>query len=323
MQLHNHKHAVSSQDDTKTVQPQKHTQFVQPQEYTPKHYAQLIPVPRPDANKFSRGAVAIIAGSLRYPGAAILATSSATASARCGAGYTTLITPKSAVFAAQAHLVSIPVVGVAESGGAFMKAAVEATKKAAAKAKALVIGPGLDRSAQTEAFFKELLKDEDRPVVIDADALYFAKSIINDSTKQLFPNRVYTPHEGEAARMLSRPIKNREQDALELARLYCGTVVLKGPQTLIATADGTLIVSKNAGPELAKAGSGDVLAGMIGAFLAQGLCTDKAASLAVYIHGHAGKLAASKNGVVSVMAEDVCDNIAPAICELMNGDIDG
>ena len=302
---------------------QEHTQTAQAQEYTREHYAQLIPVPQPDANKFSRGAVAIIAGSLRYPGAAILATSSATASARCGAGYTTLITPKSAVQAAQAHLVSIPVVGVAEKDGAFSKAAIEATKEAARKAKALVIGPGLDRSAHTEAFLVELLKDEERPVVIDADALYFTKNLINNSTNQMLANRIYTPHEGEAARMLSRPIKNREQDALELAQLNCGTVVLKGPQTLIATADGTLIVSNAAGPELAKAGSGDVLAGMIGAFLAQGLSTEKAASLAVYIHGQAGKLAASKNGIVSVMAEDLCDNIAPAICAMMNGEING
>ena len=128
--------------------------------------------------------------------------------------------------------------------------------------------------------------------------------------------RILTPHEGEAARLLGRKIANRNEDALQIARDYEATVVLKGPETLVATPLGELRAVAEGGPELAKAGTGDVLGGMVASFLAQGLDALDAATLAVSVHGRAGRVAACELSVHAVMPEDIICKIGSVLLDL-------
>ena len=153
-------------------------------------------------------------------------------------------------------------------------------------------------------------------MVFDADALnLIARNHALLEMPACHP-RILTPHEGEAARLLGRKVANRNEDAVTLARAYDATVVLKGPETLIATPVGELRAVAEGGPELAKAGMGDVLGGMIAAFLAQGLDAFDAATLAVFVHGRAGRLAARELSVHAVMPEDIICKIGPVLLGL-------
>ena len=289
-----------------------------PRPITAADAAAVVPLPQVDANKYSRGNLVVVAGSARYPGAAVLA---AQASARCGCGYTTLCVPQPAVGDVRAHLLSVPVVGCADVDGTFGAQSVDDVVSAAPKARAYTIGCGVGRTQAAQDFVWAFLSNSaivGKPLVIDADALF---AIAQDPRRfaSLRPEgapAVLTPHEGEAARLLGHPVSDRLAAVRELADTYQATVVLKGPQTVITAPSDTPRLCVNAGPELAKAGTGDVLAGMIGAFLAQGMSSMDAACLGVYLHGRAGASAAARLGVVSVMPEDVIDYIAPAICSL-------
>ena len=284
-----------------------------------KAAAQLVPHPKRDAHKYSRGALAVIAGSAQFSGAAVLATK---ASARAGAGYTKLLTCADAARVAKMHLISEPVYALEQEGGSLCKEAVDACVEQLGRARAALVGPGLSQTEPAVAFLWNFLTCEQvrsLPLVLDADALNIIASDV-ERFVQLRPQgsvQVLTPHEGEAARLLGHAVEEREQAAHELAEKFDAVVVLKGPQTLIANPEGAICVCCNAGPELAKAGTGDVLAGMVGAFVAQGLDAFDASCLAVYLHGHAGHLAAQDYSDISVVASDLPNYIGLAIADVM------
>lgn len=277
-------------------------------------YAKLLPHPRKDANKFTRGSVAIIAGSAKFPGAAVLAS----AAARCGSGYTVLVTPKSAAQTAHAHLASIPVCEVSEENGCFCHDSLQSVIQACQRAQALVIGPGICTGDRVAGFLHEFLKNEMRPVVLDADTL----TILSKNPEILHSRAcqnaitVLTPHGGEAARLLGRKVEDQACDAVALAKQFHAFVALKGSQTYIADYNENCIMCSAGGPELAKAGSGDVLSGMIGAMLSQGVDTMDAISLAVYTHATAARLAADKLTDIAVIPEDVVSYIGHAFKEI-------
>lgn len=287
-------------------------------EFTAQDAARLLPLPAADANKYSVGQVLAAAGSAAFPGAAVLAS---LAASRSGAGYVTLLTPASAVHDARAHLASIPVVPCAEEAGCFSAAALAELEARAPRARALLLGPGIGRTAECAAFVRAALNSPSLaglPLVLDADALF---ALACDpgmlrARREGGCRTLLTPHEGEAARLLAAALGPREEAARQLAQRFGATVVLKGPQTLVAAPDGSLRVCCNAGPELAKAGSGDVLAGMIAAFCAQGLADVDAACLGVYLHGRSGALAAAEHGVAGVVPEDLVALIGKAACSL-------
>lgn len=273
----------------------------------------MLPHPARDANKYTRGTVLVVGGSADYPGAPVLA---AQAAARAGAGYVRLAVPQGVAPAARAHLLSIPVTPCTQVAGTFDLIAAREVRDAGAKSGAFVIGPGLTTRAGAVEFLSHVLLGLEKPVVLDADALNIvaAHPELLDGCDGLAT--VITPHEGEAARLLGHAVGNRQDAARELAERYGCTVVLKGPRTLVADRSGLCLACPAGGPELAKAGTGDVLAGMVGAFVAQGLEALEAAALAVYLHGRAGALAARRSSVLSVMPEDVVDFIGPAVGEL-------
>lgn len=279
--------------------------------------ARLIPQVDARANKYSRGTVGVVGGCAQYPGAPVLASMAA---ARSGAGYVRLVTPEDAAMCARMHLLSIPVSACAQNeDGCLCARSFEDVRNALKKSDVLLVGPGMGTSHDTKRFFEELLSCpdfQDRPLVCDADALNIiaaSSSVLMASTRA---GLVLTPHEGEAARLLGRRLVNRVDDARALASMFNATVVLKGPDTFIAAPDGCVRVMDAGGPELAKAGSGDVLAGIVAAFMAQGLNALDAASLGTQVHANAGRLALGRLSIHAVMPEDIINCIGPALLNM-------
>lgn len=280
-------------------------------------YADLVPCPAHDANKYTRGTVGVVGGSAAYPAAPILA---AQAAARCGAGYVRLVTVEGAAACAHAHLLSIPVTACAQGdAGTLCQASAAQAANALAKSDVVIVGPGMGTGDDAERFLAEL--PQDRPTLFDADALTLIARRRDLLARPVLAPRILTPHEGEAARLLGRAVASRNDDAIELARSYEAVVVLKGPGTLVATPAGELRCVAQGGPELAKAGTGDVLAGMIAAFVAQGLDAFDAATLGVYVHARAGARAARELSVHAVMPEDIISGIGPVLLDLNAEDV--
>jgi ADP-dependent NAD(P)H-hydrate dehydratase / NAD(P)H-hydrate epimerase len=177
---------------------------------------------------------------------------------------------------------------------------------------AIIIGPGLGIHRENIGIIEEILKEYHGPLVIDADGLNCISHFdlyqnLLDTTSQV----IITPHPGEAKRLLGvAEIGDREVCAVAMAQMFRVTAVLKGAGTLVASVDSTgqtlLLKNETGNPGMATAGSGDVLSGILGAFLAKGLSPYEAASAAVFIHGSAGDLAAKEKGETGLMASDIC-----------------
>ena len=279
-------------------------------------YAALLPRPRVDAHKNDRGRVLVIAGSATYPGAAVLAARGAQ---RAGAGYVALAVPSSVVPIAQAHLLSIPVIGLPQGRGhAYSSAALDKALQLARDYDAVVLGPGLtlaDGAVLTARGIVEKLK---RPLVVDADGLNALVDAHQLIEKRTAPT-VLTPHPGELARLLSTTAQKVQSDRLTASAALAThdtAVVLKGAGTVISGA-GRQIVNTSGSPALATAGSGDVLSGIIGTYLAQGLSPLEAGALGAHVHGRAGEAAASVLTPVCVAAEDLIDYLPTAVAELL------
>ncbi|MEU3525444.1 NAD(P)H-hydrate dehydratase [Streptomyces sp. NPDC038707] len=234
--------------------------------------AGLLPAPEAESDKYRRGVVGIAAGSARYPGAAVLAVSGAL---RGGAGAVRYVGP-----AGDAVLARFPETLVSDAGPAK-----------AGRVQAWVTGPGAGDDAATVA---EVLAT-DVPVLLDADGLRLAD---RDTVRRRGAPTLMTPHAGEAAALLG--VRREEVEAArlaavrELAAVFRATVLLKGSTTLVAgPGGGPVRVNPTGTPWLATAGSGDVLSGLAGSLLAAGLDPLDAGSVAAYLHGLAGRFAAS------------------------------
>lgn len=277
----------------------------------PERLAALLGDRPATAHKYRSGRVAVVAGSRAYAGAAGLA---GLAAVRAGAGYVEVLT----VEAAAARIRWLPLIVRPQPGDEAGRLVFDADGRAAVeRAGAVVVGPGLGRM-RPDAL--EAVRASGRPTVVDADAL----AAWADLGRPRWPSAVFTPHEAEAARVLGRPpawvAAHRREAALALAEASGGVVVLKGPHTLVAAAGEPAVwVNWSGGAELATAGTGDVLAGMLGALLARGLRPAEAARLAVWWHGAAGDVAARELGRESVGAQDVAERLGRARTELAAG----
>jgi len=183
----------------------------------------------------------------------------------------------------------------------------------------LVIGPGLGQERATQYLIRKLISETDKPLIIDADGLNALAGNINFLLKRKEKARpvIVTPHVAEMARLLEISIKivqkKRKKIATSFARDFALTVVLKGRNTIVTNSRGKTYVNRTGNPGMATAGSGDVLSGMIAAFLGQGLDAFNAAKYAVYLHGLAGDLAAKEKTQLSLVASDIIDKIPEAI----------
>ena len=177
----------------------------------------------------------------------------------------------------------------------------------------LVVGPGLTQNKSTQSLVRKVIAQTDKPTVIDADGLNALAGHLN----LLRFTKILTPHPGEMAKLLGISTKkvqsNRKGIAKKFARDYKVTVVLKGHHTVVADYKGNLYINKTGNPGMATAGSGDVLTGIIAAFLGQGLDTFSAAKYAVYLHGFAGDLAVKEKTQISLIASDMIEKIPEAI----------
>lgn len=265
----------------------------------------------PASYKNDFGHVLIIAGSKCMIGAAAL---SALAAYRSGAGLVTLAVPSSLLKVAQCHVVpEVMMLALPETAEeAVDAAAFDVIKSKFSKFSVIGVGPGLGTDSSTHQFVCRLVAESPIPLVIDADAL----NIIAADPKVLSANdsiKVLTPHPGEMIRLMGRDNKLAEQERLAVARnfahQYGCTLVLKGERTVVAAPEIPAYVNASGNPGMATAGSGDVLTGMISAFIAQGLPSFEAAKWGVYIHGLCGDLAAERLGQASLMASDLIAQI--------------
>lgn len=295
-----------------------------------------------NANKYTRGSVLLLAGSRRYFGAAVLATKAAE---RAGAGYVSLATPTSAAQAARAHLLC-PVLEAQESeSGGFAAASLSPIISELNHLDALCCGPGLTITNESISFVDSVLQHAEAgniPLVLDADALgalaakpemllYRQTNGVKSQHQKAAASAqnplVLTPHTGELNRLKASLVSDDDELAklqtqhgevpglaLHLATSFNAIVIAKGPTSYIAQED-SLVALHEATPALAKAGTGDVLAGLVASLIAQGMVAGEAAVLAVHLHSRAGVLAEQTWGRRSVTAEDVIQALPQAIQE--------
>src|SRR5438105_7134301 len=249
-----------------------------------------IPERPPDAHKGTFGTAVVLAGSLGLTGAAYLTS---TAAARAGAGLVRLLVAEGVypILAAKCtEVMATPLPEVAP--GAAGHNALQTVLRHLETAAAAVVGPGLGRDHSTWRLVYDLLAQLQVPAVLDADALN-ALAGNQRLLKRIKGDRVVTPHPGEMARLTRRPTSevqaDREAIAAKAAEEWGVVVVLKGARTVVASPGGRVSVDPHEVPALASGGTGDVLAGVIGGLLAQGLDAFTAAVTGVYVHGEAGR----------------------------------
>ena len=281
-----------------------------------------------NAHKGNFGHIFILAGSSRFSGAGVLCSQAAI---RSGVGLVTLGIPKSLSSAIikikPKEVMTFPLPETSE--GTLSLVGLKKIKDFIKNIDILVVGPGLTQNKSTQGLVRKVIAKIDKPMVIDADGLNalvghldllkVTKSSLDFARDRQSHKvtRVVTPHPGEMARLLGVSIKkvqsNREGIAKKFAKDYKVTVVLKGHNTVVADYKNNLFINRTGNPGMATAGSGDVLTGMIAAFLGQGLNAFNASKYAVYLHGLAGDLAAKEKTQLGMIASDIIEKIPEAI----------
>ena len=267
----------------------------------------VLPRRRRDAHKGDFGRLFILAGSREYTGAPCLC---ANAAVRTGAGLVTLAVPE--------EVWPIAAVKCDEAMVWPLPNNYDTIRRKASVCDAAVIGPGLGQSERSEGLVLDLLRDLECPVVVDADGLNILSRHIDvlDDRKGM---TVLTPHDGEFARLSGcvLPITDRIAAACEFAAAHNCVLVLKGHRTVTAYPDGSCTVNTTGNPGMARGGSGDALAGMLGALLCQGI--QAAPETAVWLHGRAGDLAAAEKGEYGMTVTDLIGYIPYAMKEATEG----
>jgi hydroxyethylthiazole kinase-like uncharacterized protein yjeF len=274
-------------------------------ENVPQFWRNAFPVPRIDGHKYARGHAIVVSGGIATTGAARL---SGRGALRAGAGLVTLASPRDALAVNAAALTAVMVRAI----DTVLEFAELWTDK---RLNACVIGPGAGVGERTRDFVLTALSAK-RDLVLDADAL----TSFADAPDHLFeaikashdPQVVLTPHEGEFPRLFSdisnkHPLRSKLERVRAAAERSGAIVLLKGPDTVVASPERRVTIAANAPPWLATAGAGDVLAGMIGGLLAQGVPAFEAASIGVWMHGEAAREAGP-----GLIAEDLPE-VLPAV----------
>jgi len=274
------------------------------------------------SNKGDFGKVTVFAGSNDMPGAAALACSAAY---KAGAGLVcACVLPHTAAVINKWQR-EVITHNVPEKNGMYSKKCIELSAEKIENADVIVVGPGIGRSPDVTEFVRELITTARAPLVLDADAL-FAVSEDKSILKKLKAPCVITPHPGEMSRLtglsVSEITANIIDVAVKFAKEFNVVTLLKDAHTIIANPDGKYFINTTGNSALSKAGTGDVLAGMIAGFIAQNRCQKdscclfdsldvfRASALGAYFHGKAGEAAALKKTCYGVMAEDVIEEAA-------------
>ncbi len=280
--------------------------------------------PRPaDAHKGHYGHLLVVAGSLGKTGAAVLA---ALGALRVGTGLVTCALPATQQPIVAAHLAEAMTEALPETGAQTLSAkALERLLELAGRVDAVAVGPGVGLEAETQGAIRDLAVAVERPMVLDADALTALVGQVQRLRDARGP-RLLTPHPGEAARLLGRSAADVQADRIASARALAEAsgawVALKGAGTLVASPGGSpaeVTLNPTGNPGMATGGMGDVLTGITGGLLAQGLRPEPALRAAVYLHGLAGDLAAAERGDAGLLASDVAHAVPTAIRRIRGG----
>jgi hydroxyethylthiazole kinase-like uncharacterized protein yjeF len=281
----------------------------------------VLPLRPVDAHKGTYGHLLVVAGSVGRTGAAVLTCLGAL---RAGTGLVTCATPSSQQPVVAARLSEAMTELLPETASRTLSAkAVERVLELLSRMDAVALGPGVGLDPETQAAVQILVRDVERPMVVDADALTALAGrpgICRDAPAP----RLLTPHPGEAARLLGCGVPEVQADRIASARRLAAEsgaiVALKGARTVVAGPDGRVALNPTGNPGMATGGTGDVLTGVAGGLLAQGVTPSAALSAAVYLHGLAGDLAAESRGEVGLVAGDVADAIPAAIRRILDAD---
>lgn len=262
-----------------------------------------------DCNKGTFGTLACICGSYGMAGAAMLCGSAAYT---CGAGIVKMILPKSIYPIAAANVWESVFVPLEDSEkGTLRFEDFETILEEAEKSTAVVLGCGLKVTEDTQRIVWELLEKCTKPVILDADGINCAVSHIDVLKQRTYPT-ILTPHPGEMSRLCSCTVsdvqENREEIAVDFAKRYGCIMALKGVDTVVTDGENTIINPTGNGC-LAKGGSGDVLSGIIGSLVCQGIDLLEAAAAGVYLHGYAADECIDEFSHSSVSARDVINAI--------------
>jgi NAD(P)H-hydrate epimerase len=258
-----------------------------------------------ESTKFAAGSVLICGGSRGLTGAPCLASESAM---RAGAGYVTAFVPASLNAIFEARLLEVMTAPLPDSDGALEPGGVGQVVDRAERADAFVLGPGLGRGTAALEFARAAARQVNLPLLLDADGLNAHAGALESLAGREAPT-VLTPHAGELARLLDSDSASvgarRLASARRAASAAHAIVVLKGDDSLVAAPDGRVAVSRGGASALATAGTGDVLSGVIGAFLAKRMDPFEAACAGVFVHARAGQITAREIGPEGVIASDV------------------
>jgi NAD(P)H-hydrate epimerase len=273
----------------------------------------LVPRRGPRDNKYSAGSVLVVGGSTGLTGAPSLTSQAAF---RAGAGYVAACVPASLHPVFEERLLEVVTRPCADEAGTMTVDAADAILEAAERAGAVALGPGLGRTDATRALVGYLLDRLEMPLVLDADGLWALAGHLDWVFTRDAPT-VLTPHAGELARLLGRDsdwVASRRLLAVQSGADDVGAVVLlKGADTLVAAPGRGVHVSDLGNPGLAVAGTGDVLTGVIAAFLAKGMDPELAAAAGAAAGGRAAGLAAERHGFAGMVASDVVEALSPAL----------
>jgi NAD(P)H-hydrate epimerase len=270
---------------------------------------------RPNTHKGDYGHLLVIAGSVGKTGAAAMACEAAL---RIGAGLVTLAIPKSLNSIMEVKLTEVMTEPLPETPKQTLSLrAFNALLRLCENKRAVIIGPGIGTYKETQSLVIKLIRTLDLPIILDADGLTSLaaqpKTLL--ATKQ---HLILTPHPGEMARLVQSTAKEIQEDRIGISRNFSQShhvyLVLKGNRTLIATPKGEVFINPTGNPGLASGGTGDVLTGMIGGLICQGLDILPSLLISVYLHGLAGDEVAQELGEKSLVATDIIKKI-PALLQ--------
>jgi NAD(P)H-hydrate epimerase len=286
------------------------------------HEAARLLRPRdPESHKGTHGHLAVIAGALGKTGAAILAARAAT---RAGAGLVTIGCPSVVLPIVAGGILEAMTWPLPDDGaGGLAYGDAKALHALLEDKRAAVVGPGIGTGAEREALVRWLATTRPVPLVLDADALNCVAKLGPDHERPANPPPlILTPHPGEMSRLTGQPTADIQRDRLASARAaaaaWSAVVVLKGARTIVAAPDGRAWINLSGNAGLAAGGTGDVLAGIIGSLLGQGYPPEDAATLGVFLHGHAADRIAVRRGMIGLVASDLIEELPPAMLEILS-----
>jgi len=274
----------------------------------------LIPSRPADSHKGSFGHVLVIAGSIGKGGAAAMTSLSCL---RSGAGLVTLATPQSVQPILAEKLTEVMTYPLPETEEKTIAlSALEKIIELSRDKDVVAIGPGLTTEKGTASVVRRLVKEIEKPVVIDADGINALPDHLDILRERRSPT-VLTPHPGEMGRLIGKGASDIQKDRIGISRLFAMDyrvyLVLKGANTVIAEPSGEVSISPTGNPGMATAGTGDALTGILAGLIAQQIDIASAVKLGVYLHGLAGDLAAKEVGMTGMLAGDLIARIPAAI----------